>query len=74
VALEREKRVVPSHPRAVVAHPDALPAAIFREDVDGARTGVEGILDELLHDRRGALDDFAGRDLIGDRRRKHGDT
>src|SRR5690606_25855065 len=32
--------------------------------------GVEGVLDQLLHDRRRALDDLAGRDLVDEGVRK----
>ena len=39
--------------------------------VDPPRAGVDGVLDQLLHHGGGALDHLAGRDLVGQRRRKH---
>src|SRR6266850_5771719 len=66
VALQRELRVFPIHPRAVVAHADQVLAAILQLDPDRMRAGIERVLDQLLHDRCGALDDLAGCDLIGD--------
>ena len=39
-------------------------------DGDAPRAGVDRVLDQLLDDRRRALDDFAGGDLVGEVRRK----
>jgi hypothetical protein len=64
VALDREARVFFAHPASVVAHFDALAAAVFEDDVDRRRTGVDCVLDELFVDRRRSLDDFSGSDLI----------
>ena len=66
MALQRELRVFPIHARAVVAHANQRLAAVLQLDPDGVRAGIERVLDELLHDRTRTLDDFAGRDLIGD--------
>ena len=41
-------------------------AAELDRDGDASRAGVERVLDELLDDRRRALDDLAGRDLVGE--------
>jgi hypothetical protein len=51
--------------RPVIGNPDQLLAATaqFDRDVRGSR--IEGIFQELLHDGRGPLDDFAGGDLRG---------
>ena len=40
--------------------PAPISTVIFRA------IGVEGIFDQLLHDAGGALDHFAGGDLVGD--------
>src|SRR5206468_4527599 len=49
-----------------VDHADQLAAAVFDFDVDVRRAGVEGILDQLLHNRRRPLDDFAGGDAVNE--------
>ena len=66
MAFEAEQRVVAAHAKAVVGHADE--AAPARADFDGdfPGIGVEGIFDQLLHDAGGALDHFAGGDLVGD--------
>jgi len=40
---------------------------------DAARAGIDRVLDQLLDDRGGTLDDFAGGDLIREIRGKTGD-
>jgi hypothetical protein len=45
---------------------DEAAAAGADVDVDLGGSGVEGVFEELLEDGGGALDDFAGRDLVGD--------
>ncbi len=66
VALEGQPRVLRRHPRAVVAHEDALHAPAVDLHVDARRRPVERVLDELL-DRRGRpLDDLAGGDAVDD--------
>src|SRR5207247_5297515 len=74
VALQSELCVFPIHPRAVVAHADQVLAAILQLHPDRVRAGIERVLDQLLHDRRWALDDLAGRDLVGDVPGKHVDA
>jgi len=52
------------HAAAVVTHFDQLPPPALEDDVDRRGPGVDRVLDQLLDDRRRALDDFAGRNLI----------
>ena len=66
VAFERQRGVFRAHPLAVVLDADEALAARFDGDGDPCRSGVEGVLDQLLHDGRGALDHLAGRDLVGE--------
>ena len=47
-------------------------AAVLDGDGDAARAGVDGVLDQLLDDRGGPLDDLAGRDLVCEVRRAAG--
>jgi hypothetical protein len=71
VALEREERVLLGHAAAVVAHPDQREPALLDVDLDLPRARVERVLDELLHDGRGPLDDLAGGDLVDEPGREH---
>ena len=50
-----------------------LLAAVLDLHPDAPRARVERVLDELLHDARGALDHLAGRDAVRDLRRKDPD-
>ena len=66
VALEGQQGVVAHHAAAVVGDPQQTPAAGLDLDADVGGAGVEGVFEKLLDYRGGALDDFAGGDLIGD--------
>ena len=66
MALQGELRILAIHPQTVVAHADQRLAAVLDLDPYGVRSGIEGILDELLDDGGRTLDDFAGGNLIGD--------
>ena len=66
MALEGQQRIVVRHAMAVVDDANHALAAGFDFDANGFRAGVQRILEQLLHDGRGALDDFAGRDAVGD--------
>src|SRR5262249_42130634 len=66
VPLEREARVVGLHAAAVIGDTDAREAAVIDRDLDARGAGVERVLDELLHDAGGALDDLPRRDLVDD--------
>ena len=65
VPLEREDRIVSFHAAAVIADANELAAAVLDVDVDGRGTGIDGVLHQLLHRRRGTLDHLAGGDLVG---------
>ena len=64
VALEGEQGVVADHAVAVVGDADEFAAAGFDLDADAGGAGVEGVFEELFDDGGGALDDFAGGDLV----------
>ena len=74
MSLRRESGIVQRHAAAVVADLDALLAAILQHHVDRNRLRIDGVLDQLFDDRRGALDDFTGSDLIDEIGRKNVDT
>src|SRR5260370_42490200 len=64
VALEGEEGVVLDHAVAVVGDADELAASGFDFDADAGGAGVERVFEELFDDGGGALDDFAGGDLV----------
>ena len=66
VALEREPRILRTHPFAVVLDTHEALAAQLDVDLDAPRAGVDGVFDELFDDRCGTLDNLAGGDLIGE--------
>jgi len=75
---QRELRIGAAHARAVVADSNQALPAILDVDADRAGAGIECVLDQLLHHRRGPLDHLAGGDLVCDLggqdrdRRRHG--
>ena len=66
VAFKTHPRVFRAHPCPVVHHLNGRATGIHDVHLNGGRTGIDGVLHELLHDRSGSLDDFASRDLVGD--------
>src|SRR6185312_2569795 len=64
MTLEREQRVVAAHAVAVIDDADELPAAGFNFHANACGAGVESVFQQLLHHRCGALDYFAGGDLV----------
>ena len=54
------------HAVAVVGDADELAAAGFDLDADAGGAGVERVFEQLFDDGGGAVDDFAGGDLVGD--------
>ena len=67
---ERQGQVLPRDPRAVVADPQQLDAALLGVDLDAVGTGIEAVLDELLGHRRGPFHHLSGGDLIDELGRK----
>ena len=66
VALEREPRIIRAHPLAVILDAHKALAAHLDVHLDAARACVDCVFDELFDDRRRALDNLAGSDLIGE--------
>ena len=66
VALEGQQGVVAHHAAAVVGDLDELLAAGLDLNLDARRTGIERVLQQLLHHRRRPLHHFAGGDLVRD--------
>ena len=64
VAGEGELELVGRDTRAVVAHLDRAQPAAAQLDRDRPRARVDGVLEQLLDDRGGALDDLARGDLL----------
>src|SRR5690606_35526696 len=72
-AVEREERIVAAHAATVVRYADLRLAAVADDDVDARGGRIERVLDQLLDDRCGTLDDFAGGDLVRERVRQDDD-
>ena len=62
--FDRQPRIIRLHPFSVVLDADLLLAAELDVNREAPRAGVDRVLDELLDDGGGALDDFAGGNLI----------
>ena len=72
MSLERQARVRGGHARAVVPDENARDPAALEVHLDAGGARVERVLDELLDDGGGPLDDFAGGDPIDDAALKAG--
>ena len=64
VPADRDRQLLGGDAAAVVAHAHEADAAALDVDFDAVCAGIEAVLDQLLDDRGGALDHFAGGDLI----------
>ena len=64
VTLEGEHGVVMQHAAAVVGDADEAPSSACDLDAQMSRTGVDGVLEQLLDDRGRTLHDLSGRDFI----------
>jgi hypothetical protein len=64
VAIEATFRVRSAHAAAVVYDLDERTPCVFDNELDGRRSGIDGVFDQLLRDRRGALNDLSSRDFI----------
>jgi hypothetical protein len=73
MTFKRQQRVVAAHPGAIVSHRDPGDAALADRYADLCRLRVQGVLDQLLHDRGRALDDLARSDLIDELGWKYAD-
>jgi hypothetical protein len=60
VALDRQPDLLGGHAATVVGHRNERAPALAQVDVDVARAGVEGVLDQLLDRGRRTLDHLAG--------------
>jgi hypothetical protein len=74
VPCEREYGVIPRHAGAVIRDANTGAATLRHVDLDGARVGIESILEQLLDDGRRPFDDLARRDLVDDSAGQDGDV
>ena len=65
VALEGQHGIVAHHAASVVGDLDQLLAARLDLNANARGTGVQRVLQQLLHHRRGTLNHLAGGDLVG---------
>jgi hypothetical protein len=68
VPLDRELQLLRRHADAVIDHGDERAAALLQGDRDATGTGVDGILDQLLHGAGGPLDHFTRGDAVDEGR------
>ena len=66
MALEGEQGIIADHAAAVVGDANELAAAAFDLDTDAGGTSIKSVFEQFLDHGRGAIDDFAGGDLVGD--------
>ena len=59
-SLKGQFSIFRTHPDAIVGDLNQPSTAIFEQNIDAGTTGVEGIVDQLLHHRCRALDHFPG--------------
>ena len=64
VALDAKREVGRVHAVAVIGDADERKSAIDRDDLDLARAGVDGVLDQLLDHARRPLHHLAGGDAV----------
>ena len=64
--FEGKQGVIPIHSAAVIDHPNARHSATLNPDLDRARTSINAILDQFLHDRGRPLHHFARGHLAGE--------
>ena len=74
MALQRQERVVGRHATPVVDHAHERQPALLHVDLHLPSAGIEGVLDELLHDRGGALHHLACGDLVHEPGREYLDA
>ena len=73
MALECQQGIVAVHPLPVVGHADEPPSTRFHLDPDALGARVEGVFQELLHDRCGPVHHLAGSDLVSNLVGKYAD-
>ena len=65
MALKGEESIVAHHATAIVGDLDELAASAFDFEADVGSSGVERVLQHFLDHGRGAVDDLASGDLVG---------
>jgi DNA mismatch repair ATPase MutL len=73
VAFECQQGVVVRHAVSIVDHADHPLAAHLGFDAHGLSTGVQGVLEQFLHDRCRTLHDFPRSDLVRHSLRQYAD-
>ena len=66
MTLDGQPGIIGIHAFAIVFDPHLLFAAELDVNRQPTRPGVDGVLDQLLDDRRGSLDHFPGGNLVGE--------
>ncbi|MBF8255089.1 MAG: hypothetical protein HW373_1784 [Deltaproteobacteria bacterium] len=71
MAKERSNRVLLIHPDAIINYLNEFLASFLDDDDEILRSCIQRILQQFLHNGFGALDDFAGCNLVGEMFRKY---
>jgi hypothetical protein len=64
VPRQRQRQFLAADTAAVIAHPDALLAALLDIHLDAAGAGIEAVFQQFLDHRGRPLDDLTGSDLV----------
>src|SRR5262245_7443339 len=64
-ALQREDGLLGAHTATVIGHLNELASAVGQVDVKACAASIEGIIDQFLHHRGGALDHFPSGNATG---------
>ena len=73
MAVQRQRQFRGRHPLAIVADADQSHPAALDVDLDAARPGIQGVLEEFLHHRGGTLDHLTRGDLVNEFAGKYAD-
>ena len=66
MTFEGEERIVARHAVTVVLDPHERAPAVAELDLHARRPGIEGVFQQLFHDRSRALDHLTSGNLVGD--------
>ena len=64
-----QRQLIGGDSAAVIDHAHQFHAPLHYRDIDPRGPGIDGVLQQLLHDARGPFDDFAGGDFVDHTRR-----
>ena len=63
---QRKHQIIRVNTVAVITHFEQTNTTLLHIDIETGRTGVHAVLEQLLHNRCGALDNLSGGNLVGE--------